>query len=37
VQDIMEIAPTTFVEIWQAILYRGAGMGWCGNPSWRCC
>jgi ABC-2 type transport system permease protein len=33
VQDIMEIAPTThFVEIGQAILYRGAGIGVVWKP-----
>jgi ABC-2 type transport system permease protein len=36
VQNIMLIAPTThFVELSQAILYRGAGWRRCGSPSWR--
>jgi hypothetical protein len=36
VQNIMLIAPTThFVELSQAILYRGAGLEWCGSPFWR--
>ena len=36
VQNIMLIAPTThFVELSQAILYRGAGLRRYGSPSWR--